>query len=239
MEPSAARRGVGGFAHVVGALVLVNALACAMFLSTAAAESKANVSGKPLRIVAFGDSLSAGYGLRPKDAFPAQLQRQLKAAGHNVVVTNGAVSGDTTADGLKRLAWAVPEDTDAVIVELGGNDALRGIDPKETRANLEGIIAALKKRNLPILLAGMKSPANWGDHYADEFDAIFPDLATEHGLVFYPFFLEGVVFDHKLNLDDGMHPSGKGIAEIVKRIMPSVEQLITRAAPQAATAPKT
>jgi len=227
MEPMAARHRAGGFAQVVGMLFLVNALAGAMNLSTAAAETE-----KPLHIVAFGDSLSAGYGLRPKDAFPAQLQRQLKAAGHNVVVSNGAVSGDTTADGLKRLDWAVPDGTDAVILELGGNDALRGFDPKLTRANLEKIIAALKKRNIPILLAGMKSPANWGDHYSDDFDAIFPDLAHEHALVFYPFFLEGVVFDPKLNLDDGMHPSGKGIAEIVKRIMPSVEQLIARSAPQ-------
>jgi len=235
MEPMTARRRAGTLAHVVGMLFLVNALAGAMNLSTATAETT-----KPLHILAFGDSLSAGYGLRPKDAFPAQLQKQLKAAGNNVVVGNGAVSGDTTADGLKRLDWAVPDDTDAVILELGGNDALRGIDPKETRANLEKIIAALKKRNIPILLAGMLSPANWGDHYSDEFDAIFPELAKEHGLVFYPFFLEGVVFDQKLNLDDGMHPSGKGIAEIVKRIMPSVEELIGRASPQQrAAAPKT
>lgn len=235
MEPSAARHRAGGLAHVVGMLFLVNALAGAVNLSTAAAET-----GKPLHIVAFGDSLSAGYGLRPKDAFPAQLQKQLKAAGHNVVVSNGAVSGDTTADGLQRLDWAVPDDTDAVILELGGNDALRGIDPKQTRANLEKIIAALKKRNIPVLLAGMMSPANWGDHYSDEFDAIFPELAKEHGLVFYPFFLEGVVFDPKLNLDDGMHPTGKGVAEIVKRIMPKVVELIGRASPQQrAAAPKT
>ena len=189
--------------------------------------------------MAFGDSLSAGYGLRPKDAFPAQLQKQLKADGRNVVVTNGAVSGDTTADGLQRLEWAVPDGTDAVILELGANDALRGIDPKVTRANLEKIIAALRKRNVQVLLAGMLSPANWGDNYSDDFDKIFPDLAKEHGLVFYPFFLEGVALDTKLNQDDGMHPTGKGIAEIVKRIMPKVVELIARAVPQAATAPKT
>ena len=226
MERRAVRCRRGGFAHVVGVVFLVNALAGAMNLSTAAAETK------PIHIVAFGDSLSAGYGLRPKDAFPAQLQKQMKAAGHNVVVSNGAVSGDTTADGLKRLDWSIPDGTDAVILELGANDALRGLDPKVTRANLEKIIAALTKRNIPILLAGMLSPANWGDHYSEDFDAIFPELAHEHGLVFYPFFLEGVALDAKLNLDDGMHPSGKGIAEIVKRIMPSVEQLIARTAPQ-------
>ncbi len=233
MKPSTARAKAGALAQVVGILFLVNALAAAVNLSTAAAESK------PVHIVAFGDSLSAGYGLRPKDAFPAQLQKQLKADGRNVVVTNGAVSGDTTADGLQRLEWAVPDGTDAVILELGANDALRGIDPKVTRANLEKIIAALKKHNVQVLLAGMLSPANWGDNYSDDFDKIFPDLAKEHGLVFYPFFLEGVALDTKLNQDDGMHPTGKGVAEIVKRIMPKVVELIARAAPQAATAPKT
>ncbi len=233
MKRSTARAKAGALAQVVGILFLVNALAAAVNLSTAAVEPK------PVHIVAFGDSLSAGYGLRPKDAFPAQLQKQLKADGRNVVITNGAVSGDTTADGLQRLEWAVPDGTDAVILELGANDALRGIDPKVTRANLEKIIAALKKRNVQVLLAGMLSPANWGDHYSDDFDKIFPDLAKEHGLVFYPFFLEGVALDAKLNLDDGMHPSGKGIAEIVKRIMPKVVELIARAIPQAATAPKT
>jgi len=226
MERSAARRGAGVFAHVVGMAFLVNALAGAVNLSTAVAESK------PVHIVAFGDSLSAGYGLRPKDAFPAQLQKQLKTAGHNVVVSNGAVSGDTTADGLKRLEWSVPDGTNAVILELGANDALRGTDPKVTRANLEKIIAALKKRNIAILLAGMLSPANWGENYSDDFDKIFPDLAQEHGLVFYPFFLDGVALDAKLNLDDGMHPTGQGVAEIVKRIMPRVEELIARVAPQ-------
>jgi acyl-CoA thioesterase-1 len=235
MDQSAARPRVRGLAHVVSMLLLVNALAVASNLSTARAEA-----AKPLHIVAFGDSLTSGYGVRPKDAFPAQLQKQLKAAGHDVVVTNGGVAGDTTADGLKRLDWSVPDDTDAVILEFGGNDALRAVDPKETRANLEKIVAALKKRNIPILLAGMMSPANWGDNYSDDFDKIFPDLAKEHGLVFYPFFLEGVALDAKLNQDDGMHPNGKGVGEIVKRIMPSVEELIGRASPQQrAAAPKT
>ena len=235
MDQSAARPGVRGLAHVVSMLLLVNALAVAWNLSTARAEA-----AKPLHIVAFGDSLTSGYGIRPKDAFPAQLQKELKAAGHNVVVTNGGVAGDTTADGLKRLDWSVPDDTDAVILEFGGNDALRAVDPKVTRANLEKIIAALKKRNIPILLAGMMSPANWGDNYSDDFDKIFPDLAKEHGLIFYPFFLEGVALDAKLNQNDGMHPNGKGVGEIVKRIMPSVEELIGRASPQQrAAAPKT
>ncbi len=225
MKPMNARRNRYGFAQVVGILALVNVFVGAFNPALARAEAQ-----KPLRIVAFGDSLFAGYGLRPAQAFPVQLQKELKARGHNVVIANAGVSGDTTADGLHRLAWAVPDGTDAVILELGANDALRGIDPKVTRANLEKMIATLKKRHIPILLAGMRSPANWGDHYSDDFDAIFPDLAREHGLIFYPFFLEGVVLDPKLNQDDGMHPTATGVAEIVKRIMPTVEQLITRAA---------
>lgn len=233
MESMNASRNQRGFAHLVGIVFLVNALVGAFVLPIARAEA-----AKPVHIVAFGDSLFAGYGLRPSQAFPAQLQKQLKAQGHNVTVTNASVSGDTTAAGLERLAWSLPDGTDAVILELGGNDALRAIDPKETRANLEKIIAALKERRIPILLAGMLSPANWGDHYSENFDAIFPDLAREHGLIFYPFILEGVVFDRKLNLDDGMHPSGKGIAEIVKRMMPSVEELIARATSPSTPTPK-
>ncbi len=224
MKPENAARNARALAQVVGILALVN-----VFGGLAAPADALAQPGKPVQIVAFGDSLSAGYGLKSSQSFPSQLQRQLKKRGHNAVVTNAGVSGDTTAAGLKRLDWAVPDDTDAVIVELGANDALRGIDPKETRANLEQIIAALKKRHIPILLTGMISPANWGEHYSTDFDGIFPALAQEHGLLFYPFFLEGVVLDPKLNQDDGMHPTGNGVAEIVKRIMPSVEQLITRA----------
>ncbi len=222
-----------GFGQVVALLALVNVMAIIAAVPLTSAEPS-----KPLRIVAFGDSLTAGYGLRPKHAFPAQLQRVLKKRGHNVVVINAGVSGDTTAGGLERLAWAVPDGTDAVILELGANDALRGVDPKVTRANLEKIIAGLKKQGMPILLAGMRSPANWGDTYAEDFDAIFPDLAREHGLVFYPFFLDGVILNPKLNLDDGMHPTSKGVAEIVKRILPATEELIERASSQRASASK-
>jgi acyl-CoA thioesterase-1 len=232
MKPMNRRRNGCAIAQVVGILALVNVLS-PPFSAVARAEA-----AKPVRIVAFGDSLSAGYGLKPSQAFPAQLQRELKARGHDVLVANAGVSGDTTAAALERLGWAVPEGTDAVILEFGGNDALRGIDPKETRANLEKLIAGLKARRIPILLAGMRAPANWGDKYAQEFDAIFPDLAREHGLVFYPFFLEGVVLDPKLNVDDGIHPSGKGVAEIVRRIMPSVEDLIARARSQRSAASK-
>ena len=233
MKPMSRRRNGCVLAQVVGILALVNALAPSFSSALARAEA-----AKPVRIVAFGDSLSSGYDLKLSQSFPAQLEKELKARGHDVAVTNAGVSGDTTAAALERLAWAVPEGSDAVILELGGNDALRGIDPKQTRANLEKLIAGLKERRIAILLAGMRAPANWGDKYAEEFDAIFPDLAREHGLVFYPFFLEGVVLDPELNFDDGIHPSGKGIAEIVRRIVPSVEELIARAQSQRSTASK-
>lgn len=222
------RRRIGrDLAQVVGMLLLVNVFVSAGSIAGAPAWAQ---KAKPLHIVALGDSLSSGYGLKPAQSFPAQLQKQLTARGHNVVVTNAGVAGDTSAAGLDRLAWSVPGDADAVILEFGGNDMLRGIDPKQTRANLQKMIAALKKRRVAILLAGMRAPANWGEAYSRDFDAIFPDLAREHELVYYPFFLDGVVFDPKLNLDDGMHPSGNGVAEIVTRIMPKVEELITRAA---------
>ncbi len=230
-------RNVLGLGQVVGILALVNVLVGTFGapLLTPAALAEAE---KPLRIVAFGDSLTSGYGLRSSQSFPVQLQKALKKRGHNVVVTNAGVAGDTTSGGLERLAWAVPDGTDAVIVELGANDALRGIDPKVTRANLEKIIANLKARHIPILLAGMRSPANWGDGYSDDFDAVFPDLARANGLIFYPFFLDGVVLDPKLNQNDGMHPAPKGVAVIVKRMLPSVEELITRAQARRAGATK-
>jgi acyl-CoA thioesterase I len=228
-----ARRDLGRLAQVVAILALVN-----VFVGLPSGSGSKAETQKPLHIVAFGDSLFSGYGLRSSQAFPAQLQKELKARGHNVVVSNAGVAGDTTSDGLKRLAWAVPDNTDAVILEFGANDALRGMDPKQARANLEKIVAKLQERRLPILLAGMRSPANWGDHYSEDFDAIFLELARQHDLILYPFFLDGVVFDTKLNQDDGMHPNPKGVAEIIKRIMPSVEQLITRTSAHREPQPK-
>ncbi len=228
-----ARRNWHSLAQVVVLLAAVNASVSAADAPMAQAEP-----AKPIRIVAFGDSLTAGYGLKPRHAFPAQLQKALKARGHNVVVVNAGVSGDTTAAGLERIAWAVPDGTDAVILEFGGNDALRGIDPKVTRANLDKIISSLEDRDIPILLAGIRAPANWGEDYSKAFDVIFPDLADEYGLVFYPFFLENVELNPKLNLNDGLHPNSKGITEIIKQIVPSVEQLIDRASTQRASASK-
>lgn len=228
-----ARRKWHSLAQVVVLLAAVNASVSAADAPMAQAEP-----AKPIRIVAFGDSLTAGYGVKPRHAFPAQLQEALKARGHDVVVVNAGVSGDTTAAGLERIAWAVPDGTDAVILEFGGNDALRGIDPKVTRANLDKIISSLEDRDIPILLAGIRAPANWGEDYSKAFDVIFPDLADEYGLVFYPFFLENVALNPKLNLNDGLHPNSKGITEIIKRIVPSVEELIDRASTQRASASK-
>ena len=184
----------------------------------------------PLSIVVLGDSLTAGYGLAADAAFPARLQAALKARGYtDVTVANAGVSGDTATGGLERLDWSVPEGTDAVIVELGANDALRGVDPQVTRKALDGILGRLAARNIPVLLAGMKAPRNMGAEYVSAFDAIYPELASSHRVVFYPFFLEGAATDPKLNQADGLHPTAAGVDAIVKGIMPGVEELIRRA----------
>jgi acyl-CoA thioesterase-1 len=182
----------------------------------------------PLTIVAFGDSLTAGYGVKASESFAAQLQMALQAKGHKVKIVNAGVSGDTTAGGLERLDWSLQPKPDGVILELGANDALRGVDPKETRANLDKILAKLKAENIDVLIAGMKAPSNWGADYQKEFDAIYPELAAKYGATLYPFFLEGVALDRAFIQADGLHPTAKGVAEIVKRIMPDVEKLLTR-----------
>lgn len=215
--------------QMVAALAVCNAIV----ISSMAA--RADNGGAPIRIVAFGDSLTAGYGLKPSEAFPIQLQAALKAKGHNVEIVNAGVSGDTAPAGLERFDWAVPEGTEAVILELGANDALRGLDPKQTRASLETILGKLKARNIDVLMAGMRAPSNWGEDYRATFDAIYPELASGHGTLLYPFFLDGVVREKALNLDDGMHPTGAGIGVIVERILPSVEELIARVEARRAT----
>ncbi|MBA4129964.1 MAG: arylesterase [Hyphomicrobium sp.] len=198
--------------------VLFNA---AILLTLTPAEAKT-----PVKLVAFGDSLTAGYMLKPDESFPAQLSKALAAKGYAVDVTNAGVSGDTTAAGLERFDWAIPEGTEAVILELGANDALRGQSPADAKANLDTIITKLKERNIAVLLTGMLAPTNWGADYAREFDGMYQDLADKHGLPLYPFFLEGVALDKSLNLDDGLHPNGKGVAKIVQGIMPQVEDLL-------------
>lgn len=183
---------------------------------------------RPVKIVALGDSLMAGYQLPESAAFPAQLERALKARGVAAEVVNAGVSGDTSSGGLARLDWSVPQGTDAVILELGANDMLRGLDPKVTRAALDEIIGKLKARGIAVLLCGMRAPPNLGPDYARAFDAIYPELAAQHGVLFYPFFLEGVAAELGLNQRDGMHPTADGIAAIVTRIGPNVEELIRR-----------
>jgi acyl-CoA thioesterase-1 len=185
---------------------------------------------EPVEIVVLGDSLTAGYGVGPGDTFPEQLQATLSARGLEVSVANAGVSGDTASDGAARLEWSVPEAADIVIVELGANDALRGIDPVVTHGALGEILAKLRARGQSALLAGMLAPRNLGEEYAAEFDAIYPDLAAEYGVTFYPFFLEGVATDSTLNQADGMHPNAAGIAKIVEGIMPLVENLVVEAA---------
>jgi len=201
---------------------------CLVCLALLAPVTAASAQERAIRIVAFGDSLTAGYGLPPKNAFPVRLEAALKARGHNVTVVNAGVSGDTTAGGLARLDWAVPDDADAVIVELGANDALRGLDPAAARKNLDTILKRIKTKGADILLTGMRAPRNYGPEYTGAFDRIFPTLAREHDTLYYPFFLEGVVLDTALNLDDGLHPNAKGIDIIVKGILPHVEELIDR-----------
>ena len=190
--------------------------------------SQAGAAERTVKIVAFGDSLMAGYQLPLTDAFPAQLQKVLRAKGLNVQVANASVSGDTASGGLARLDWSVPDGTDAVLVELGANDMLRGIDPKVTRAALDQIVSRLKQRGIEVLLCGMRAAPNLGADYERAFNAIFPELASAHNVVFYPFYLDGVAADAKLNQRDGLNPTAEGIQTIVTRITPKVEELIGR-----------
>ncbi|AWN36727.1 arylesterase [Methylobacterium radiodurans] len=185
-------------------------------------------TARPLNLVALGDSLTAGYRLPAEAAFPAVLERELKKKGHTVTVANAGVSGDTSTGGLDRVDWSVPDGTDGVILELGANDMLRGTDPAVTRKALDTIIARLKGRGIPVLLAGMRASANLGPDYVARFDAIYPDLAKQHGLVLYPFFLAGVAGERGLNLDDGLHPNPRGVEAIVAGILPTVESFLTR-----------
>lgn len=184
------------------------------------------VAADTVRIVALGDSLTAGYGLAAEASFPARLEAELRRRGHDVEVINAGVSGDTTRGGLERLDWAVPEGADAVIVELGANDALRGVDPSATRGNLDSIVEQLVGRGIAVLVAGMQAPPNLGDDYAAAFNAIFPELAERHGVLLYPFFLEGVAAQRHLNQADGIHPNEAGVNVIVEQIIETVEALI-------------
>jgi acyl-CoA thioesterase I len=207
--------------------VLASAVILAlMAVEPAFAQASAAIGAQPIKLVVLGDSLSAGYGLPGSDAFPAKLQKALKIKGINVDITNAGVSGDTASGGRDRLDWSVPEGTQAVIVELGANDALRGTDPSVTRTALTDIVRRLKARGIAVLLCGMFAPPNYGREYAARFNAIYPDLASSLSVPLYPFFLEGVAADEKLNQPDGLHPTPEGIDIIVKNILPTVEAFL-------------
>lgn len=178
------------------------------------------------RIVALGDSLTAGYGLAPEEAFPAQLEARLKTLGIDAEVVNAGVSGDTTAGGIARLDWALADGPDYVLVSLGANDALRGLDPAVTKANLEKIIAGIEARGAKPVLLGMVALGNWGREYETQFNAIYPSLAAEHGVPLYPFFLDGVVQDPALNQPDGLHPNAQGVARIVDKVAPFLAEVL-------------
>jgi len=212
----------------LGQLMLVALVAFAALSGAANAQNNA----RPVKLVAFGDSLTAGLGLPAASTFPAKLEAALRAKGFMVDVANAGVSGDTVADGLARLDWSIPEGTDAVIVELGANDALRGLDPKLTRSGLDEIVKRLRQRHVAVLLAGMYAPRNLGPEYSAQFDPIYSDLAKAYDLALYPFFLDGVATDPKLNQPDGLHPTAAGVDIIVARILPTIEALLTKVSAQ-------
>ena len=193
---------------------------------TAWAQALAVVPAKPIKMVVLGDSLSAGLGLSASAAFPARLQNALKSKGVEVDMINAGVSGDTSSGGRDRLDWSVPEGTEAVILELGANDALRGVDPAVTRAALSDILNRLKARKIAVLLCGMVAPPNYGSDYSARFNAIYPDLAKAFAVPLYPFFLRGVAADAKLNQADGMHPTADGVDIIVQNILPTVQAFL-------------
>jgi acyl-CoA thioesterase-1 len=208
------------FAHMLVWSLLLLAPATTIAQTTAARETK------PLKMVVLGDSLSAGFGLSAPAAFPARLQKALQSKGIEVDIINAGVSGDTSSGGRDRLDWSVPEGTKAVILELGANDALRGVDPKVTRSALTDILTRLKARGIAVLLCGMYAPPNYGAGYSASFNTIYPDLAKQFGVPLYPFFLEGVATEAKLNQPDGLHPTAEGIDLIVKNILPTVEAFL-------------
>jgi acyl-CoA thioesterase-1 len=206
--------------------LLVQALAFAAALVMASPAS-----ARTLRLVVLGDSLTAGLGLPPGKAFPDRLEAALRAKGFDVKVVNAGVSGDTAADGLARYDWAVPAGADALIVELGANDMLRGVKPDATKATLAAILDKARAAHLPALLAGMRAAPNLGPEYDHAFDAIYPALAKAYDVPLYPFFLDGVAGDPKLNQPDGLHPTAEGVEVIVRKILPSVVALIKQADP--------
>jgi acyl-CoA thioesterase-1 len=199
--------------------------AAAFGLVLAASPASAERS---LKIVAFGDSLTSGFGLAANDAFPVKLRQALAAKGIKVDIVNAGVGGDTATAGLARLDWSVPADTDGVILELGANDALRGVDPAVTRKALDTIMQKLKQRGIPVLLCGMYAPPNMGDEFVQTYRDMYPALAKTYGALLYPFFLDPVAGRAELNQHDGIHPNPQGVDLIVQAILPKVEELIAK-----------
>ena len=207
--------------------MFVHILVLGVVLMTAGTGfARATADARPIKIVVLGDSLSAGLGLSAAAAFPARLQKTLESKGVAVDISNAGVSGDTSSGGRDRLDWSVPDGTQAVILELGANDALRGTDPAVTRSALSDILTRLKARGIAVLLCGMVAPPNYGSDYSARFNAIYPDLAKSFGVPLYPFFLEGVAADARLNQADGMHPTAEGVDVIVKNILPTVQAFL-------------
>jgi acyl-CoA thioesterase-1 len=203
-------------------------VAVALVLAVSLHAPPARAADQPVRIVALGDSLTAGLGLPVEETFPAKLERALKAKGIAVEVANAGVSGDTASGGLARLDWSVPEGTNAVILELGANDMLRGIDPQVTYQALDAILARLTQNHILVMLCGMRAAPNLGPDYGRAFERIYPELAAKYGAVLYPFFLDGVAANRALTQPDGLHPNAAGVAAIVRRILPTVQELIAR-----------
>lgn len=217
------------FVNAFGAICLAALTVASPVVAAEDASSSApGPASGVLRLLVLGDSLASGFGLSRRDSFTVRLEAVLGARGHRVKVIDGGVSGDTSAGGRSRLAWALGAHPHGVIVELGANDGLRGIDPAATKANLAAILKELARRKIPVLLAGMKAPRNYGADYAAAFDAIYPALAGRYRPVFYPFFLEGVALNSALNQPDGLHPNAEGVRRIVAAIVPAVERLLRR-----------
>ena len=218
--------GYGGFAAMVNSRIA----ALLMLLLCLSAAPGLQAQTAPIKLVVLGDSLAAGYGVKPDQAIPARLEAALKAGGRNVSVINHGVSGDTTAGGVERIDWMLADKPDIVLVELGANDALRGSDPASAERNLDAIITKLKAAGVTVWLAGMLAPRNYGPEYAAQFDGLYKRLADKHNVPLYPFFLDGVAQDPALNQPDGIHPNAKGVDVIVERILPFVTKNLDDAA---------
>jgi acyl-CoA thioesterase-1 len=215
LDPERKRRRMT-FKALAGAIIA----AASLFLMAARGEAAT------INLVGFGDSLMAGYELAPEEAFPARLEKLLKDKGYDVAIANAGVSGDTSADGLARIDWSIPDGTQGVILELGANDALRGLSPKDTRSNLEAAIARLKERKIPVLLVGIVAPPNMGQDYEQNFNPLYKDLATKYQLPLYPFFLDGVALKDGVQLKDGMHPNAEGTRIMAQKFLPTAEAFL-------------